>query len=591
MPCARGRGDRSTYGSGTRASTDGGALVAAAAATYDPLVTARAGDTRLLHEIVSTVASTLELGEVLRAVVRLLSEGSGVHACFVYLLDEDGERLVLRAASAPYERHEGSIELRRGEGLAWWAVERGEPAFIRERALEDPRTKYVPELEEERFQSLLALPIVSRSGDPIGVITAHTEAPREFTDDEVDFLVSSASLVAGAIENARLYEEARTRVVELEQLAELAEAVATAEGIGELVVAVAVRARALLGAAACHLYLLDTGSEELRRRASAPASAEARETIGLAELGPEVARSGRAHRLAIPLVASDELLGLLVAEGSARVQLGRAVASQVAVGIKKVQLIERLTEKNLIKDFLEELAAGRRSGELEGRAARLGVDLSQPHVVLVAEPADEGFERALRTLGDECLFDRRDDSLRALVRVPPAGPAALRDRLVRLHADAGRPVAVGLSSACVGEESFAVGFEEARQALVGTAVIRREHAVTGYEELGAYKYLLKVALEGGVRDRTVEAIGRLLEYDRQRGASLVPTLEEFLGRRGNISATSEALFVHPNTLRQRLRRIAELSGLDLRRDDWLSVEIAVKMVKLQDALGTAKGDT
>jgi DNA-binding PucR family transcriptional regulator len=148
-----------------------------------------------------------------------------------------------------------------------------------------------------------------------------------------------------------------------------------------------------------------------------------------------------------------------------------------------------------------------------------------------------------------------------------------------------------MSSVCVGEESFAAGFAEARQALVGTAVIKREHAVTSYEDLGAYKYLLKVALEGGVRDRTVEAVGHLLEYDRQRGSSLVATLEEFLSRRGNISATSEALFVHPNTLRQRLRRIAELSGLDLRRDDWLTVEIAVKMVKLEDALGTAKGDT
>ena len=55
----------------------------------------------------------------------------------------------------------------------------------------------------------------------------------------------------------------------------------------------------------------------------------------------------------------------------------------------------------------------------------------------------------------------------------------------------------------------------------------------------------------------------------------------------NISATAEALYVHPNTLRQRLRRIGELSGLDLRKDDWLMVEIAVKMVRLQEALGTA----
>jgi GAF domain-containing protein len=554
-------------------------------------VRARGGDTRVLHEIVSTVASTLDLREVLGAVVRLLSEGSGVHACFVYLVDESGDRLVLRAASPPYERHEGRIELRRGESLAWWAAERREPAFIREGALDDARTTYVPELEEERFQSLLAVPVISRDGDVIGVITAHTEAPREFTDDEVDFLVSSASLVAGAIENARLYEEARTRVAELEQLAELAEAVATAETIDGLLAAAVERARRLLGAQACHVYLLDPGSEQLVRRASTPPGSAAREAIGLAELGPEVARSGRAARLAIPLVASDELLGLLEAEGSARVELGRAVASQVAVGVKKVELIERLTEKNLIKDFFEELASGRRASDLEGRAARVGLDLAQPHVVLIAEPADDAFERALRGLGDACVVDRRDDSVRALVRVPHAGPGVLRERLTRLHADAGSAVAVGLSSVCEGEESFAAGFAEARQALVGTAVIRRERAVTSYEDLGAYKYLLKVALDGGVRDRTVEAIGRLLDYDRQRGASLVATLEEFLSRRGNISATSEALYVHPNTLRQRLRRIGELTGLDLRRDDWLTVEIAVKMVKLQDALGTVKGDT
>jgi DNA-binding PucR family transcriptional regulator len=99
---------------------------------------------------------------------------------------------------------------------------------------------------------------------------------------------------------------------------------------------------------------------------------------------------------------------------------------------------------------------------------------------------------------------------------------------------------------------------------------------------------LIVAVDGGFRDAFVDAVVRLAEYDAQRGAQLVTTLEEFLRRHGNISATSEALFVHPNTLRQRLRRIAELSGLDLRRDDWLLIEIAVKMVKLQGALGTAQ---
>ncbi len=541
---------------------------------------------KTLQQIVSTVASSLELTEVLKAVVRLMSEASGVQACFAYLLDESGDRLVLRAASPPYERQAGKVVMERGEGLAWWAAERGEPAFIRDNALADPRTKYFPELEEERFQSLLALPVVGRSGDVIGVITAHTEAPREFSDDEVDFLVTSASLVASAIENARLYEEARIRVAELERLTELAEAIAGAGALEELLQTVVSGARPLLAARACHVYLLDPGSEELERVASDPEPGNARDTLRLAELGPGLARGGRSARVAVPLVANDELIGLLVAEGSVRVELGRAVASQVAVGLKKVQVIEQLTEKNLIKDFFEELAGGRPRGDLEGRAARLGCDLARPHLILVAEPADGALERALRLAAPGSLFDRREHSLRALVNLSTTSSDSFLERLRRIHAGLTEPVSVGVSSVCEGEATFADGFAEAQQALLGTVVLQGQPAVLSYEDLGAYKYLLRIAVDGGIRDATVDAVSRLSEYDAQRGSQLVLTLEEFLRRHGNISATSETLFVHPNTLRQRLRRIAELSGLDLRKDDWLMIEIAVKMVKLEQALGS-----
>jgi GAF domain-containing protein len=545
---------------------------------------------KFLQEIVSTVASSLELADVLPAVVRLMTDASGVHACFVYLLEDD-DRLVLRAASSPYERQAGKVVLEHGEGLAWWAIAHGEPAFIRDDALADPRVKYVPELEEERFQSLLAVPIVGRSGDAIGAITAHTEAPREFDDDEVDFVVTSASLVANAIENARLYEETKLRVAELEQLTELAEAIARADALDDLLETVVADARPLLAARACHVYLLDPGTEELDRKASDPEAGDARQRLGLAELGPELARGGRSTRLAVPLVANGELIGLLVAEGSARIELGRAVASQAAVGIKKVQVIEQLTEKNLIKDFFEDLAGGRLRGDLEGRAVRLGCDLDHPHVVLVAEPSSDALSRSLRGIAPGSLFDHREGSLRALVRLASASGASFLERLRRAHAELEQPVAIGVSSVCQGEAAFADGFAEARQALLGTVVLSGTPTVLAYDDLGAYKYLLRVAVDGGIRDATVDAVGKLAEYDAQRGAQLVATLEEFLHRHGSISATSEALYVHPNTLRQRLRRIGELSGLDLRRDDWLAIEIAVKMVKLQHALGAAKPHT
>jgi len=114
------------------------------------------------------------------------------------------------------------------------------------------------------------------------------------------------------------------------------------------------------------------------------------------------------------------------------------------------------------------------------------------------------------------------------------------------------------------------------------------HAHLQRAELG---YLLRIVLEGDARDAPINAVSRIADYDLRRGSSLLHTLEEFLKRRGNISSTAEALFVHQNTLRQRLRRIGELSGLDLRADDWLMIEIAVKLVVLQNTLGNTRLDT
>ncbi|MBA2615191.1 MAG: GAF domain-containing protein [Actinobacteria bacterium] len=544
---------------------------------------AASGDGRILLEIISTVGSSLDLEEVLRSVVRLLTDAAAVHACFVYLIEDDGQRLVMRAASQPYGHLVGRIALERGEGLAWWVIEHREPSFMRENAPDDPRFKFVPELEEEQFQSLISAPILARAGEPIGAISMHTEAPREFSEPEVDVLVSTASLVAGAIDNARLYEETRQRVGELENLTALGEQIARAESRDELLPEVAARARRLLRADACHLYVADRAQGELRLHSSSPGSSGARTAIPLAEIGQEVG-GARSPAVALPLLAGDELLGLFRAEGTAEVDLARAVANQTAVALAKIDLIERLTEKNLIKDFFEELAGGRPIGDLEGRATRLGFDLDARYLVLAASPPAEALEAAIAAVAPGSLFDRRDDLLRALLRVTEEGVGDIVER-VRNLATADKGMAIGLSNLCSGAASFAAGFEEARHALIGATVLGGKPGVVAYEELGPYKYLLRMSLDVGVRDPHREAVARLAEYDREHSTSLLPTLEEFLRRHGSIAATASALYVHPNTLRQRLGRISSVSAIDLREDDWLAIEIAVKLVKLEEALG------
>jgi GAF domain-containing protein len=440
--------------------------------------------------------------------------------------------------------------------------------------------EYVPALEEDRFQSLVAVPLLGRRREPIGAITLHTEAPREFTDGEVDFLVSGASLVAGAIENARLFDETRQRVAELEQLTELAEAVAAAETIDALLFDVARRARELLAADDVALYVVE-GTERLALRGSWPGEADVPASLGLSELGPELGRRGRRPRVAVSLVSGSELLGALVARGTRELELARAVANQASLAMERIRVLDRLTERNSIRDFFDQIGSDHAGEEVDARAARLGVDLALPHVVVRGDGVEEAFARALGTRAG--LLDVRDNELRGILPVQQAAARQLVDELARLRTEARSRAILGLSSVCLGRAALGQGFREARLALLGAAVVPAPVGVLSYEDLGAYRYILRVSFEPGSRDSTIDALTRLADYDDERRASLLATLEEFLRRRGNISGTADALYIHTNTLRQRLSRIEELTGLRLSRDDWLMIEIALKIVRLRRA--------
>src|SRR5919197_5183687 len=89
----------------------------------------------------------------------------------------------------------------------------------------DPRFKHFPNLPEDEYESILAVPIVTRDGTLEGALNVRTRRPRSFVDDEVELLLAIAAQVAQSIEHAKLYAEAQRRVHELEALARISEAV------------------------------------------------------------------------------------------------------------------------------------------------------------------------------------------------------------------------------------------------------------------------------------------------------------------------------------------------------------------------------
>ena len=90
-----------------------------------------------------------------------------------------------------------------------------------------------------------------------------------------------------------------------------------------------------------------------------------------------------------------------------------------------------------------------------------------------------------------------------------------------------------------------------------------------FEETGAYRLLLPAMSEdpGELQRFHQETVAPLIEYDNQYETDLVLTLESFLEADGNVAKTAEKLFTHRHTVRYRLDRVRELSGLDVSSTD------------------------
>ncbi|MGC9360736.1 MAG: PucR family transcriptional regulator, partial [Anaerolineae bacterium] len=103
-----------------------------------------------------------------------------------------------------------------------------------------------------------------------------------------------------------------------------------------------------------------------------------------------------------------------------------------------------------------------------------------------------------------------------------------------------------------------------------------------YGELGLYRLLAAFHGQAEVTRFVEETIGPLIRYDRKHDAELVHTIEAYLREHGNNTRAAQALFVHRNTLANRLERIAEVLGADLDDPETrLALHLALKLHSLR----------
>jgi DNA-binding PucR family transcriptional regulator len=288
------------------------------------------------------------------------------------------------------------------------------------------------------------------------------------------------------------------------------------------------------------------------------------------------------------LRVGDTVVGRLRARGRSgepAPALLRVVMTLIASEVERVRAPERASEAAQAA-FLG--AVIRREvtdrGDLVARAAELGVDVAGGAALIVVRarhfaPADEDWrarvlaaaERAARASAPGSLATVIDDHV--VVLVP-----AEADAEVRRVADA---VARELRSSLHGF-TFAIGhsrlasdpvdlYRAGNEALLAANVADAgsEDALLAFEDTGAYRLLLPAMSEDPAELQRffAETVEPLVAYDDQYETDLVQTLETFLDADANVAGTASRLFTHRHTIRYRLERVRDLTGLDVSSTD------------------------
>lgn len=164
------------------------------------------GQLETLFNIGATVSQTLNLGEILDSVLDKVMEVMGVEASGIFLLDEQTNRLLLRAHRGMPARLVRDLKMQNIEdGFIGKVAQSGKPLLMEDVSVDHRLSR---SKARGKFESFAAVPIIAKEKIR-GVMGVGSHRYREFPDWEVRMLGTISNQIGMAIENAQLYEHAR----------------------------------------------------------------------------------------------------------------------------------------------------------------------------------------------------------------------------------------------------------------------------------------------------------------------------------------------------------------------------------------------
>jgi GAF domain-containing protein len=533
--------------------------------------------------------------------VELTARATRAAGAFVYLWDRDTQRLVLQVATEGWQRaHLGTIQLRMGEGITGWSALMRQTVVIPKDHLKDPRSRPFPELRESSFKSMIAVPIVAPGEEVLGVFSLY--APREdaFTSTDVNLATEVGSLLASGLIQAETVKQLRIQSAAARFLRDLPD-----EAWGSLpgcLHHMASQCALHLEADICMIEMATDRAHPHEGPTVIVATQRFRDEHSVSIPDDDLDRSSLAQllapltmqRLRIPLAAAAPI-GAVTCYRSRQFTaedelLLEAIGAQAAAGVLSLSGTER------VRPAVSQLLSAPDQATTEHLLRRYGWP-PQPAWAIVLRihrtPAGEP-----RDLDDDLLrtallgvfgADSRNFLLlggqgQYLALAPAADPAS-REPVIRRLSDLGPQTRMRLTAG-IGPAAAAPETHTAiRHALVASQwaelAASDSGAIVRYEDVAHLRLLPSAALDMSASLKGLLcSLGSVVRYDLDNGTDLAQTLDTLLANRGSVAKTSSQLFIHRNTLRQRIQRIEELIGQSPERfEDWVIAGLAARLVR------------
>ncbi|MDP9101905.1 MAG: helix-turn-helix domain-containing protein [Actinomycetota bacterium] len=555
--------------------------------------------TEQLYETTRDICGRLDIEEALQAIVCRANTLLGGDLAYLATCDDDHRVMRMRAFDKVRSDRFKALVVPYEVGVGGAVATHRRPMTVEDYE-SAPGVLHVPEVDEsareEGIRSGVGAP-VEFENRLLAVLFVAKRTPHRFSAQQVTMLHSLANAAAIAINNAQIHG----RLV-------------AAMGIHQSLMDLALSDRGAAAVTATLVDLVQGPALFLDWRgavlADAPCGGRSLAAEGYGTLLGEDADTDNRGTTTLPIRIAGVVEGyLVVAPGASDPELA-AVAIEQTVTVLALELMKMKNadqvELRLRGGIFTELLSYPHTDQarLLRQADQLGCDLRKSHVVAVVEFRDRQapveaaplpWQRLAQLTAATCAQARQDallvdrgDSIVVLVATeePNEGQEFLRHAIEQARRARLPAVVAGLGRLTGSLADFQTSFAEASRA---AEVARRLPSLGGlvrFDGLGLHQLLLGAQPSADLAVLARRMLDPLFDQDVRRGTELVLTARVFLECNGNVEAMARSLGMHPNSVRNRLSRMAKLLGRDLEdARTRLDLHLALETLALVSAEG------